>query len=75
MWTSESRLKGVWYEIFAFRFFSESISPGPLSTPWGPFTFFSRKFVKIFKRKGIDENPEQASSSVSTIPAINGKKI
>jgi hypothetical protein len=22
MWTSESRLKGVWHEIFAFRFFS-----------------------------------------------------
>ncbi len=33
-------LKGVWHEIFDFRFFHESVSPGPPSIPLGPFWIF-----------------------------------
>jgi hypothetical protein len=33
-------LKGQCYEIFAFGFFHESVSPKPLSIPLGPFRFF-----------------------------------
>jgi hypothetical protein len=29
-------------EIFDFRFFHESVSPGPLSIPLGPFQFFMK---------------------------------
>ena len=35
-------LKGVWHEIFDFRFFYESESPRPPSIPLGPFQIFSR---------------------------------
>ena len=33
-------LKGFWHEIFDF--FHESVSPGPMSTPLGPFRIFSK---------------------------------
>ncbi len=33
-------LKGVWHEIFDFRFFHKSLSPGPMSIPLGPFQIF-----------------------------------
>ncbi len=29
--------KGVWHEIFSVKSFHESVSPGPLSIPLGPF--------------------------------------
>ncbi len=35
-------LKGVWHEIFDFRFFHESVSPRPQSIPLGPFWIFSK---------------------------------
>ncbi len=35
-------LKGVWHEIFSLHFFYESVSPGPLSSPLGPFQIFSK---------------------------------
>ncbi len=35
-------LKGVWYEIFAFRFFHKSVSLGLLSIPLKPFQIFSK---------------------------------
>ncbi len=35
-------LKGVWHEIFDFRFFHESVSPKPPSVPLGPFWIFSK---------------------------------
>ncbi len=31
-------LNGVWHEIFDFRFFHESVSPGPLNMPVQIFT-------------------------------------
>jgi hypothetical protein len=35
-------LKGVWHEICDFSFFHESVFPGPLSIPLGPFQLFSK---------------------------------
>ncbi len=35
-------LKGVWHEIFAFRFFHKSVSLGALSIQLGPFQIFSK---------------------------------
>ncbi len=35
-------LKGVWHEIFVFRFFHKSVSLGPLNIPIGPFQIFSK---------------------------------
>ncbi len=35
-------LKGQCHEIFYFWFFHESVSPKPLSKPFGPFRFFSK---------------------------------
>ncbi len=35
-------LKGVWHAIFDFMFFHESVSPGPMTTPLGPFRIFSK---------------------------------
>jgi hypothetical protein len=35
-------LKGVWHEIYAFRFLHKSASLGPLSIPLGPFRIFSK---------------------------------
>ncbi len=43
-------LKGVWHEIFDFRFFNESVSSGPMSIPLGRFEFF-RKFAEIFSNE------------------------
>ncbi len=56
-------LKGVWHEIFDFRFFHLSLSPGPPSIPLGPFEFF-RKFAEIFENA-------ISCSPVSTTLAIN----
>ncbi len=42
-----NHLKGVWQEIFNFKFFHGSVSPGPLSISLGPFQIFfknSRRF-------------------------------
>ncbi len=33
-------LKGVWHVIFDFMFFLESVSPGSMTTPLGPFRIF-----------------------------------
>ncbi len=38
----------VWHEIFVFRFFSWSVSPGPLSIPIGAIFEFLRKFAEVF---------------------------
>jgi hypothetical protein len=35
-------LKVVWHEIFDFKLFHESVSPGPLSNPVRPFRIFSK---------------------------------
>ncbi len=40
-------LKGVWHEIFDFKFCHVSVSPGPLSIQLVPF-WILRKFVEIF---------------------------
>ncbi len=43
-------LKGVWHEIFDFRFFSCIIFPGPPSIPMGPFRIFfanSRRYSQM----------------------------
>ncbi len=36
------KLKGVWHEMFDFRFFHESVSTGPLRIPFEGFRFFSK---------------------------------
>jgi len=35
-------LKAVGHEIFSFKFFHESVYPGPLSIQTGPFQIFSK---------------------------------
>ncbi len=47
--------------FFDFRFFHESVSPGPLSIPWGPFRIFT-KICGDFRNKRL--------STVSTTMAI-----
>jgi hypothetical protein len=37
VWVSE----GVWYEIFNFRFFHDSVFPGPMNITWGPLKIFA----------------------------------
>jgi hypothetical protein len=58
-------LKGVWHEIFDFRFFVNQFT-GLLCniSHWGHFEFL-RKFADIFESKG--------SSPVSATPVINEK--
>jgi len=38
--------------FFASGFFHESVSPKPLTIPFGPFKFF-QKFVEIFAAQGL----------------------
>ncbi len=47
LYIKDMGLKGVWHEIFNFRFFYESVSPEPPSTPLGPFQIF-QKLAEIF---------------------------
>jgi hypothetical protein len=43
---------------FYFRFFYESVYPKPLSTPIGPFRFFST-FTEIFAAQGASPAKEK----------------
>ncbi len=67
-------LKGVWHEIFDFRFFSWIIvPPGPKVFHKGRFEFF-RKFAEIFANEclsPVSTTPAISCSPVSTTPAIN----
>ncbi len=44
-------LKGQCHEIFDFKFFHESVSPKPLSIPFGPFEFFLKDLRKYSQLK------------------------
>jgi hypothetical protein len=55
---------GQCHEIFDFWFFSELVSPKPLSIPLGPFRIF-RKFAEIFAAQG--------TPLVSLTPVANEK--
>ncbi len=59
----KNMLKGVWHEIFSFRIFHESVSPGPLSMPLGPFQIFSKIHGDI------------RLSAVATTPAMKEKNF
>jgi hypothetical protein len=41
-------LKGVWHEIFYFKFFSWNSFPRTLSIPWGPFQIFTKIRTDIY---------------------------
>jgi hypothetical protein len=62
-------LKGVWHEIFDFRFFSWISPPGPQVFHWGRFEFF-RKYAEIFANEYLS-TPAINCSAVSTTPAKN----
>ncbi len=58
-------IKGQCHEIFCFWFFHESVSPKPLSIPFGPFQFF-RKFVEIFAAQGLPPVPTTPEANFAT---------
>ncbi len=61
-------LKGVWHEIFDFRFFHESVSPRPRRIPLGPFWIFlkirggSRELIFI---AGVNDTGDKLFSGVN----------
>jgi hypothetical protein len=61
-------LKGVWHEIFDFRFFYHEIfSLGPLSIPFGPFQIFT-KIRRMFESIGvITQFPTHAESALKNL--------
>ncbi len=74
---SQIYLKGFWHEIFDFRFFPESVSPGPLSIPLWSFQLFLKirgdnrewMFIAVSTTPAIKFFP-----AVSLIPVINNQK-
>jgi hypothetical protein len=45
----ERKIRQISHFSFVFRFFYESISPGPLSIPWRPFQIVTKIFGDIQK--------------------------
>ncbi len=59
----ENVLKGVFHEIFDFRFFHLSVSPAPEYPFWGRFEFWrknlSKKFIKSKSIAGVAETGDK----------------
>ncbi len=71
--TDAHALKGVWQEIFDFRFFFINHCPlGPQVFHWGRFKFY-RKFAEVFAYECLSpvSTSPVSTSPVSTTPAIN----